>query len=79
MMLAKFEEMTFMQLMQQIADAVNDAEGYQSLPDKERNDRMKKIMEPAHQLKSPAGYIGAAHVHYACYFIQEGYIYERYQ
>lgn len=27
MMLAKFEEMTFMQLMQQIADAVNEAEG----------------------------------------------------
>jgi len=40
---------------------------------------MKKIMEPAHQLKSPAGYIGAAHIHYACYFIQEGYIYERCQ
>lgn len=79
MMLAKFEEMTFLQLMQQIAEAVDEAEGYEALPEKERNERMKKIMEPAHQLKSPAGYIGAAHIHYACYFIQEGFIYERYQ
>jgi len=35
-------------------------------------------MEPAHQLKSPAGYIGASHIHYACYFIQEHFLFDRF-
>ena len=78
MMLAKFEEMTFMQLMQQIAQAIDEAQNYEGLSEKEKLEKMKKVMEPAHQLKSPAGYIGAAHIHYACYFIQEGFIYERF-
>ena len=56
MMLSKFEDMTFMNLMGACADAVD------------AND-MKGLMDNAHQLKSPAGYIGGSHVHYACYFI----------
>jgi hypothetical protein len=36
-------------------------------------------MHDAHQLKSPAGYIGAANIHYACYFIQEHHAYKRYK
>jgi HPt (histidine-containing phosphotransfer) domain-containing protein len=56
MMLSKFEDMTFLNLMGLIADAVTAGD-------------MKHMMEHAHTLKSPAGYIGASHVHYACYFI----------
>lgn len=39
----------------------------------------EKIMDLAHQLKSAAGYAGASHLHYACYFIQEHYMNGRYQ
>jgi HPt (histidine-containing phosphotransfer) domain-containing protein len=65
-MLSKFEDMTFLNLMREIAKAV------------ERGD-MEKLMHDAHQLKSPAGYIGASHIHYACYFIQEHHAYKRYK
>lgn len=40
---------------------------------------MEKYMQDAHQLKSPAGYIGASHLHYACYFIQEHHAYKSYK
>ena len=79
LMIAKFEDMTFMQMMQLIADAVDDAASTDPSDEKLYQEKMKKIMDPAHQLKSPAGYIGASHIHYACYFIQEGYLYEKYQ
>ena len=64
-MLSKFEDMTFLHLMEQIAIAVD-------------NNDLLKMMNDAHQLKSPAGYIGASRIHYACYFIQEHYMYKRY-
>lgn len=55
-MLAQFEDMTFLNLMGEIAKEVNNGD-------------MFKMMEAAHTLKSPAGYIAASRIHYACYFI----------
>ena len=65
-MLSKFEDMTFLNLMELIAEDVDNGD-------------MEKYMLDAHQLKSPAGYIGASHLHYACYFIQEHHAYKRYK
>lgn len=79
MMLGKFEDMTFLQLMKLIADHVDAAAvGADPSKEEEYKNYMLEIMEPAHQLKSPAGYIGASHIHYACYFIQEHYLAGRY-
>ena len=36
------------------------------------------MKEGAHSLKGSSGYIGASHIHYACYFIQEHFIFERF-
>ena len=36
------------------------------------------MKEAAHSLKGSSGYIGASHIHYACYFIQEHFIFERF-
>jgi hypothetical protein len=55
-MLSKFEEMTFLNRMELIAEDVN-------------NGNMEKYGMDATKLKCPAGYIGASHVHYACAFI----------
>ena len=55
-MLSKFEEMSLNKCMQDIAEAVN-----------EKN--MLKMKNAAHSLKGSSGYIGASHLHYACYFI----------
>lgn len=57
-MLSRFESMTLISNMENLAKAVN-----------ENND--VNIMNFAHSLKSAAGYAGASHIHYACYFIQE--------
>ena len=65
-MLSKFEDMTFLNLMQEIANGVDQGD-------------LEKVMHDSHQLKSPAGYIGASHIHYACYFIQEHFVYKRYK
>ena len=78
MMLGKFEDMTFLQLMKLIADSVDAARDADPSKPEEYFKKMKEIMEPAHQLKSPAGYIGASHIHYACYFIQEHFVFHRY-
>lgn len=77
-MLGKFEDMTFLELMKKIAEAIDDAANTDPNNPKLYKEKMKAIMDPAHQLKSPAGYIGAAHIHYACYFIQENFLYDRY-
>jgi HPt (histidine-containing phosphotransfer) domain-containing protein len=29
----------------------------------------KKFKDEAHSLKGSSGYVGASHIHYACYFI----------
>jgi hypothetical protein len=69
MMLGKFEDMTFLKLMKDMADNVDKSKGADPSNAEEFKKKMLEIMEPAHQLKSPAGYIGAGHIHYACYFI----------
>lgn len=79
MMLSKFEDMTFLNLMQKIADAVDKAEGADPSKTEEYEKIYHDIFDPVHTLKSPAGYIGASHIHYACYFIQEHYVYKRYK
>ena len=33
----------------------------------------------AHSLKGATAYIGASRLHYVCYYIQEHYVYERYE
>jgi HPt (histidine-containing phosphotransfer) domain-containing protein len=55
------------------------------------NPTMKNIIEPfekrqykemkdlAHSLKGASGYIGASRLHYVCYFIQEHFVFERYE
>ncbi len=65
-MLSKFEDMTFLHLMKEIAKGVDQGD-------------LEKVMQDAHQLKSPAGYIGASQIHYACYFLQEHYVYNRFK
>lgn len=40
---------------------------------------LEKVYDDAHQLKSPAGYIGASQIHYACYFLQEHFVYKRFK
>jgi HPt (histidine-containing phosphotransfer) domain-containing protein len=65
MMLAKFEEMSLISCMKGLATAV-DGQDY------------LKMKEAAHSLKGASGYIGASHLHYACYFIQDHYMSQRY-
>jgi len=39
----------------------------------------KQVKETAHKLKSTAGYSGASHIHYACYFLQDHFINQEYK
>ena len=55
-MLAKFEGSCLLGLMEKIAEAVNSM-------------NYLEIKNEAHSLKSAAGYVGASHIHYACYYI----------
>jgi HPt (histidine-containing phosphotransfer) domain-containing protein len=55
-MLAKFEDMSMSKCMEDAKNAVN-----------EKNYEEFKLA--AHSLKGSSGYIGASHLHYACYFI----------
>ena len=64
-MLAKFEDMSLIKQMSECAKAVDERD-------------FLEMKNAAHSLKGSSGYIGASHLHYACYFIQEHYIYERY-
>lgn len=70
MMLSKFEDMTFLDLMNKLAieyDKVINLEP--NYDDPNYIAMLNDFMEVAHTLKSPAGYIGASRIHYACYFI----------
>lgn len=62
MMLSKFEEMSLLKCMEDIARDIDKGD-YQEY----KND--------AHSLKGASGYIGAGHIHYACYFIQENFLF----
>lgn len=64
-MLGKFEDMSLIKQMSECAKAVDDGD-------------YLEMKNAAHSLKGSSGYIGASHLHYACYFIQEHFIYERY-
>ena len=37
------------------------------------------MRDDAHSLKGASGYIGASHLHYACYFIQEHFHNDRFK
>mmetsp|Transcript_14670 Transcript_14670/g.24990 ORF Transcript_14670/g.24990 Transcript_14670/m.24990 type:complete len:133 (+) Transcript_14670:28-426(+) len=41
------------------------------------NRNFQAIKDLAHSLKGASGYVGASRLHYACYFIQEHYVYDR--
>lgn len=56
MMLEKFEDMTLLPTMQAIAQDINEKD-------------FSKLKNDAHSLKGASGYVGAGHLHYACYFI----------
>ena len=65
MMLGNLEGMTLNQTMKNII-----------LPfEQKKYEEMKNL---AHSLKGASGYIGASRIHYACYFIQEHFVFERY-
>lgn len=56
MMLEKFEEMSLIECINNIANDVND-------------NNYLKMKNDAHSLKGASGYICASHIYYACYFI----------
>ena len=65
MMLANLENMTLKPTMKDIV--------------KQYDDKQYKMMKDlAHSLKGASGYIGASRLHYACYFIQEHFVFERF-
>ena len=55
-MLAKFEDMSLTKQMQECAKAVDELD-------------YLEMKNAAHSLKGSSGYVGASHLHYACYFI----------
>ena len=65
-MLAKFEPMSLLPTLQEMAQAVNEKD-------------YNKIKNKAHSLKGASGYIGAGGIHYACYYMQEWYLHEDYE
>lgn len=56
MMLKKFEDMTVEKYVTQVNKAVEEED-------------WENVKEGAHAIKGSAGYIGASHVQYACYYI----------
>ena len=66
MMLSKFEDMSLLKCLSDLADDVNEHD-------------YVKMKNDAHSLKGASGYIGAGHLHYACYYIQEHFMFQRYQ
>lgn len=39
----------------------------------------EEVKESIHKLKSTGGYVGASHIHYACYFMQEYFLKDEYE
>lgn len=66
MMLDKFEDMSLIECLTNIANDVNEM-------------NFLKMKNDAHSLKGASGYICASHVYYCCYFIQEHYVFNRYK
>ena len=65
-MLESLESMTLTKTMTDIVDAY-DAKNY------------KQLKDLAHALKGACAYIGAGRLHYVCFFMQEHYVFERYE
>ena len=65
MMLGNFEKMTLLDHINKMKDAYD-------------NDDHSNFKEYAHSIKGSSGYIGASRLYYACYFIQEHYVFERF-
>ena len=66
MMLEKFEDMSLIECMTNLANDIDEM-------------NFLKMKNDAHSLKGASGYICASHVYYACYFIQEHYVFSRYK
>ena len=66
MLLSQFEPMNLIDKMKCCMEAY-DGEKFEELKDN------------AHGIKGASGYIGASHIHYACYFIQEHFVNGRFQ
>ena len=66
MMLANLESMTLNSTMKDIVDKYD------------RRDYLE-IKNLAHSLKGASGYVGASRLHYVCYFIQEHFVYNRFE
>lgn len=65
-MLSKFEPMSLISSLEDMAKAVNEKDPAQ-------------VKGKAHSLKGASGYIGAGGVHYSCYHIQEMFLQEDYE
>ena len=65
MMLANLESMTLNEIMKKIVE-MYDQRNY------------LEMKNHAHSLKGASGYVGASRLHYVCYFIQEHYVFNRY-
>jgi HPt (histidine-containing phosphotransfer) domain-containing protein len=59
--LERFEGMSLIQETKELVQWVNDKNYHE-------------IKESVHKLKSTAGYVGASHIHYACYYMQDHYL-----
>ena len=66
MMLEKFEDMSLLECLTNLAKDVNEQD-------------FLKMKNDAHSLKGASGYICASRVYYACYYIQEHYVFGRYK
>ncbi len=59
--LSRFEEMSLFQETNELVRYVNEKNYHE-------------IKESVHKLKSTAGYVGASHIHYACYYMQDHFL-----
>ena len=66
MMLGNLENMTLNPTMKNII-----------VPYEEKN--FQQMKDLAHSLKGASGYIGASRLHYVCYFIQEHFVFQRFE
>lgn len=66
MMLARFEDMSLIKGMKDIAKHVEELD-------------YLNVKEVAHSIKGASGYVGAGPLHFACYFIQEHFLAGRFK
>jgi len=65
-MLSKFEPMSLAPSIVEMAQAVNQLD-------------FLKLKLKAHGLKASSAYVGAGHIHYCCYHMQDEYMQENFQ